>query len=288
MRVSARGHTFRVRVGGPVGGEPVLLLHGFPQHSGMWRAVSRPLHAAGFRTIAPDQRGYSPGARPTGTDRYRISECVADAAALLTALGLESAHVAGHDWGAIVGWFLAAHHPDRVRTLTAASVPHPAAFADALTRNLDQWLRSSYVALFRQRYLAERLLLAFDAALLRHQCTASGLPAAAVGGYVDRLTEPGALTAALAWYRAMSLAEFRALEPVGCPTTFVWSDQDRAIGRHAAERCGEHVTGPYRHVELPGVSHWIADVAPAALASAIIDRATVLTPPELAPDVHRG
>ena len=288
MRVSARGYTFRVKVGGPVGGEPVLLLHGFPQHSGMWRAVSRPLHAAGFRTIAPDQRGYSPGARPTDTDSYRITECVADGAAMLTALGLESAHVVGHDWGAIVAWFLAAHHPDRVRSLTAASVPHPAALAEAVARKLDQRMKSSYVALLRRRRLAARLLLGFDAALLRFQCTASGLPAAAVDDYVRPLTEPGALAAALAWYRAMSLAEFRALEPVGCPTTFVWSDQDRAIGRYAAERCGEHVTGPYCHVELPGVSHWIADVAPDALAGAIIDRATVLTPPDPIPHVHHA
>jgi pimeloyl-ACP methyl ester carboxylesterase len=206
-----------------------------------------------------------------------MTECVADAVAILDALGLDSVHLVGHDWGAIVGWFLAARHADRVRTLTAASVPHPAAFAEALSRNLDQRLKSSYVALFRQRHIAERLLLAGDAALLRFQCTASGLPASTVDNYIDPLTKPGALTAALAWYRAMSLAEFRTLEQVDCPTTYVWSDRDRAIGRYAAQRCGEHVVGPYRYVQLPRVSHWIADVAPDSLAEAIIDRAMPLT-----------
>ena len=261
----------------------MLLLHGFPQHSGMWQQVSRPLHAAGFRTIAPDQRGYSAGARPADVRSYRMAECVADAVAMLDELGLDSVHVVGHDWGAIVGWFLAARYPDRIRTLTAISVPHPAAFAEALNHGLDQRLKSSYVALFRRRHIAERLLLAGDAALLRFQCTASGLPASVVDDYVDPLTEPGALTAALSWYRAMSLAEFRTLEPVGCPTTYVWSDRDRAIGRYAAQRCGAHVAGPYRYIELPRVSHWIADVAPESLANAIIDRATVLALPDPPP-----
>ena len=272
MRVSARGLDFEVRVRGPVGGEPVLLLHGFPQHSGCWRAVADRLHAAGLRTIAPDQRGYSPGARPADVRAYRVEECADDAVAILDALGLESAHVVGHDWGATAAWFAAARHPERVRTLTAVSVPHPAAFAEALAESTDQRLKSAYITLFRRRGLAERLLLAFGAAPLRFQCTATGLPAAAVDAYVDPLTEPGALTGALNWYRATPPAGLGALGPVDCPTTFVWSDRDVACDRRGAELTEHYVDAAYELVVLEGVSHWIPTQAPEALTEAIIKR----------------
>ena len=133
MTVTARGLEFEVRVGGPAGGQPVLLLHGFPQHGGMWDAVVPALHQAGLRTYAPDQRGYSAGARPSDVDTYRMTEFVADAVALLDALDLGRVHVVGHDWGSIVAWHLAGEHADRVRTLTAVSVPHGADSRSAST-----------------------------------------------------------------------------------------------------------------------------------------------------------
>src|SRR6185312_6822929 len=119
--------TFDVRVGGPIDGAAVMLLHGFPENASMWSGVEPALHAAGLRTIAPDQRGYSPGARPDGVEAYSMHRLVADALGLLDAYGLARVHVVGHDWGAAVGWNLAGRHPDRVATLTAISVPHPAA-----------------------------------------------------------------------------------------------------------------------------------------------------------------
>lgn len=271
MRVEARGLTFEVRTGGPEGGEPVLLLHGFPQHGGEWDEVVSALHAAGLRTYAPDQRGYSPGARPAEVAAYRIPELVADAVALLDALGVEAAHVIGHDWGAAVAWRLAAHHPDRVRTLTAVSVPHPAAMSYALGNDRRQQARSSYMLLFRRAGLAEKVLLAFDAAVLRRMLAPVG-DAGRVARYAEPLREPGALTGALNWYRAMSRADLAQTGPVAVPTTFVWSDKDVAIGRTAAEACAGHVSGPYRFVVLPGVTHWIPDEAPAPLAEAILAR----------------
>ncbi|GAB3860330.1 hypothetical protein GCM10029963_63080 [Micromonospora andamanensis] len=128
----------------------MLLLHGFPQHSGEWDGVLPALHTAGLRSYALNQRGYSPQARPAEVEAYRLGELVADAAAVLDALGVPAAHVVGHDWGAVVGWALAATHPDRVRTLTAVSVPHPAAMAYALTHDPQQKARSAYMLLFRQ------------------------------------------------------------------------------------------------------------------------------------------
>jgi pimeloyl-ACP methyl ester carboxylesterase len=272
MRVDARGLTFEVRTGGPEGGVPVLLLHGFPQHGGEWDDVVPALHAAGLRTYALDQRGYAPGARPTAVEAYRIPELVADAAAVLDVLGVASAHVVGHDWGSIVAWGLAAVHPERVRTLTAVSVPHPAAMGHALATDPRQKARSSYIALFRKPGKAEKVLLALNAAALRKLLGGVG-DAARVARYADPMREPGALTAALNWYRAMSGADMKAVGPVAVPTTFVWSDRDIAIGRTAAEACASHVTGDYRFVELAGVTHWIPDEAPGPLAEAILARA---------------
>ncbi|RKN19102.1 alpha/beta hydrolase [Micromonospora musae] len=271
MRIDARGLEFVVRAGGPEGGEPVLLLHGFPQHGGEFDEVVPALHDAGLRTYAPDQRGYSPGARPTDVEAYQLPELVADAAALLDALGVEAAHLVGHDWGAAVAWALAAAHPERVRTLTAVSVPHPAAMAHALAHDPKQKARSSYMALFRQAGTAEKMLLGMRAAGLRRVLSGVG-DSARVAAYAEPMREPGALTGALNWYRAMSGAALGAVGPVTVPTTYVWSDGDTAIGRGAAEECARHVTGDYRFVELPGVSHWIPDEAPAPLAEVILAR----------------
>ncbi|SCG63779.1 alpha/beta fold hydrolase [Micromonospora halophytica] len=271
MRVEARGLTFEVRTGGPEGGEPVLLLHGFPQHGGEWDEVTPALHAAGLRTYALDQRGYSPGARPAEVSAYRMPELVADAVAVLDALGVDAAHVVGHDWGAAVGWGLAAGHPERVRTLTAVSVPHPAAFGYALARDRKQKARSSYMMLFRQRGTAEKVLLAGRATVLRRMISGLG-DAGQVARYAEPMRQPGALTAALNWYRAMSSSDLGRIGTVTVPTTYVWSDKDFAIGRTAAEACARHVAGEYRFVELSGVTHWIPDRAPGPLAEAILAR----------------
>jgi pimeloyl-ACP methyl ester carboxylesterase len=270
MAITVRGLTFEVTTGGPQDGEPVLLLHGFPQHSAEWAGVVPALHAAGLRTYALDQRGYSPGARPADVSAYRLTELVADAVAVLDALGVDAVHLVGHDWGSAVAWTVAARHPDRVRTLTAVSVPHPAALGYALATDPDQQSRSAYFALFRQIGKAEQVLLADDAAALRAMLAAVGEDR--VDGYLDRMLRPGALTAALNWYRAMSAREFAEVGPVSVPTTFVWSDGDIAVGRTAAESCAGQVTGDYRLVTLTGVTHWIPDQAPEALAEAVLAR----------------
>ncbi|MBO4208141.1 alpha/beta fold hydrolase [Micromonospora echinofusca] len=271
MQIDARGLTFEVRTGGPVDGPPVLLLHGFPQHAGEWDDVVPALHAAGLRTYAPDQRGYSPGARPDDVAAYRMAECVADAVALLDELGVPAAHVVGHDWGAIVAWHLAARHPDRVRTLTAVSVPHPAAMGYALTHDRRQKFRSAYFKLFQQPGTAEKVLLGLDGAVLRRLLRGVG-DADRVARYAEPMRRPGALTGALNWYRAMSRRDMVGMGPVTVPTTFVWSDRDVAIGRTAAEACAAQVAGEYRFVALSGVTHWIPDEAPGQLAEAILAR----------------
>jgi pimeloyl-ACP methyl ester carboxylesterase len=273
MQVDVGDLTFDVRVDGPADGPPVLLLHGFPETSLSWAAVMPLLAAAGLRIYAPDQLGYSPGARPDEVDAYALPNLAQVTADLMTALELPTAHVVGHDWGANVAWTLGAWHPDRVQTLTAVSVPHPAAYTAAFRADPEQKERSAYIRLFWQQGKAEEVLLADGARRLRRMLGAeadTGIPAEAVDEYVAVLSAPGALTAALNWYRAMSSGS--RVDPVAVPTTYVWSDGDVAIGRTAAEACGDFVTGDYRFVELPGVSHWIPEQAPRQLAGAILDR----------------
>jgi pimeloyl-ACP methyl ester carboxylesterase len=260
QQFSRAGLTFDVRDGGPPDGEPVVLLHGFPQDSSAFDRMAPLLHDAGLRTLAPDQRGYSPGARPRGRSAYRMREVVDDVLALLDAAGLGSAHVVGHDWGGLVGWALGAWHPERVRTLTALSVPHPAALGRAVLTS-DQGLRSTYVAAFQVPVLPERLLLARDGELLRRLLESSGVPGDAAARYVARMREPGALSAALAWYRAIPLAVRDTVGRVTVPTLHVWSTGDVALGRAATERTRDHVDAPYRLEVLEGVPHWIPELA---------------------------
>jgi pimeloyl-ACP methyl ester carboxylesterase len=274
LRTDVGDLTFDVRVDGPEDGRPVLLLHGFPQTSASWGSVSPLLAQAGLRTYAPDQLGYSPGARPDEVAAYAAQNLAQVTADLMTALEIPVADVVGHDWGANVAWTLAAWHSDRVRSLTAVSVPHPAAYTVAYRADPEQKERSGYIRLFWQAGKAEEVLLEDDARRLRRMLAgaeqATGVPAESIDEYVAVLSAPGALTAALNWYRAMS-SDTR-VDPVEVPTTYVWSDGDAAIGRTAAEACANYVTGDYRFVELPGITHWIPEQAPEQLARAILDR----------------
>jgi pimeloyl-ACP methyl ester carboxylesterase len=251
---------FDVHDSGPADGQPVVLLHGFPQDARAFDRLTPALHSAGLRTLAPDQRGYSPGARPAGRSAYTLREVVDDVLALLDAAGLESAHLVGHDWGGIVAWALAARHPWRVRTLTALSVPHPAAMSQVMLHS-DQALRSSYIGFFQVPAVPERLLLAGRGAVLRRMLRQGGLPDDLVEAYVTRLREPGALTAALNWYRALPLGSRPRVGAVRVPTLHVWGDGDAFLGRAAIEASSEFVAAPYRLEVLEGVNHWIPELA---------------------------
>ena len=249
---------------GPPDGPPVVLLHGFPQTSWSWRGVWPALADAGFRVVAPDLRGYSPDARPTGVDAYRMEHLVADVVAVLDHVG-GSAHLVGHDWGAAIAWHVAGRHADRVRTLTAVSVPHPLAFAHALRTDPDQRARSQYMRDWRSPETEQALL---DGGL---EQVFGGIPAVDGERYLAVLRQPGALTAALGYYRAQSVRDLEGLGPVTAPTLHVWSDQDPALGPTAAHATGDHVAGPYRFEVLQGVSHWVPEQAPDRLSALLLE-----------------
>ncbi|AGZ39900.1 alpha/beta fold hydrolase [Actinoplanes friuliensis] len=268
MQIQARGLTFDVHEGGPADGPPVLLLHGFPQDHREFDLILPRLHAAGLRTYALDQRGYSRGARPAAVADYRLDEPTADAIAVLDALGVEKAHVVGHDWGAQVGWLLADKHPGRVSTLTAISVPHPRGLGVALRNQPSQKLRFAYMGVFRSR-VAERLLLAGNETVLRQMLRPLG---ARAGQYAVAMREPGRLTGALNWYRALTGHQLGTVGKITVPTTYVWSDGDPVVGRPAALATATWVTADYRFVTLRGIGHWVPEEAPQALADVTLAR----------------
>jgi len=271
---SRDGMRFEVVDEGPVDAETVVLLHGFPQSARSWAGVSRPLLAAGYRVIAPEQRGYTPRARPRSRRAYRLGELVADVVALIDAAGAERVHLVGHDWGGGVAWMVAATRPERLHTLTAVSAPHPRAVVGAMLTS-RQLLQAWHVGFFQVPWLPEAAIRSRDGrwavALLKH----SGLDDQRARAYADRLVDdPGALAGALRWYRAMPLdvSAGRRTGAVTVPTTYVWSTDDIAIGRRAAELTGRWVTGPFEFKVLDGVSHWIPEQAPDELAASILDR----------------
>nr|WP_040526120.1 alpha/beta hydrolase [Gordonia paraffinivorans] len=267
-QVTVDGLTFDVRISGPERGPWVLLLHGFPVNGTCYDAVLPRLHESGLRTVVLDQRGYSPGARPPGVEDYHLDHLVSDAIGVLDELGIAYAILVGHDWGGILAWHLAGKYPDRFTGLVVASTGHPSAMRDALAAS-DQRERSSYIKDFIAEGAEERLL-ADDGAVLRK--------AGVTAEELAPLREPGALTAALNWYRANFAGDIKATmacPPVEIPTTLVWSDSDPALGREQAEASGRYAYSDFRFCVLSGVDHWIPQKAPAALASEIALRSTI-------------
>jgi pimeloyl-ACP methyl ester carboxylesterase len=267
LRLTVGELVFDAVQAGPDDGRLVLLLHGFPQTSWSWRRVWPSLAAQGYRVVAVDQRGYSPDASPDDAEQYTTAHLVGDVLGFLDALGADRADVVGHDWGAAVAWQLAAHHPGRVRTLTAVSVPHPKAFQEALTSDPDQQKRSAYMRAFASAGF-ENVLLAEGAARLRGLF--QGSRGVDVDHVVERLGEPRTLRRALNWYTASTPA-LPSLPAITSPTLHVWSDGDLALGETATLATARYVDGPYRLEVLPGVSHWIPEDAPDELSGLLLD-----------------
>jgi pimeloyl-ACP methyl ester carboxylesterase len=253
---------------GPENGEVIVALHGFPQLSTCWDAVMPALTGAGYRVLAPDQRGYSPGARPARAKNYQLDRLGGDVLALADAADADRVHLLGHDWGGAVAWYLASRRPDRVRSLSVVSTPHPRALRKALRGR--QLLKSWYMPLVQLPWVPELALRSRDAALTRRLLGRSGLPAIRQAEAAALLVEPGAATATLNWYRAMRIRHAPGPGHVAVPTLYVWGDRDVALGRTAANFTADWVTGPYRFEVLAGASHWIPDQRPDQLANLVL------------------
>ena len=270
--VPANGFVFQVHRWGPADARPVLLLHGWPQDASAWDAVAPLLATGGYQVFAPDQRGYAPTAQPKAVGDYAMAHLVGDVLGLLGALGHERVDLVGHDWGGAVAWCVAGMHPERVRTLSVASTPHPLALGAAIAdQGTDQAARSAYMEFFRlPEHRAEDALLTEGAGSLSALYADTGLPAARAARYLERLSDRETLTASLNWYRAMRAADYTGAREVTVPTLYVWGSDDPALGRAAAEGSAAYVTGPYRFVELEGAGHWIPETEAETFARLVL------------------
>jgi pimeloyl-ACP methyl ester carboxylesterase len=259
------GLEFDVCVDGPENAPLVLLLHGFAESFHTWDAQIAALARAGYRAVAPSQRGYSAGARPdpANTALYQFDHLVEDAMAIAAACGYpdQRFHLVGHDWGGSIAWGIADKYPGRLASLTALSRPHPNAFNRALALpDGDQKHRSRHHGAFLEPDAAS-VVLANDAEWLRVRWAANGVPANAMERHLAVLGNPAAMEAALAWYRARGAIR----TPLGAtrvPTLYIWGDADDTVGRPAAEGTRDFVSAAYTFEVLQGVGHFAADQVP--------------------------
>jgi pimeloyl-ACP methyl ester carboxylesterase len=268
MRRRIRGDGVELEVLDEGDGPAVLLVHGFPDSSHLWRHQVPALTGAGLRVVAPDMRGFGASDRPERVDDYRLSRAVADLVAVLDQLGIERARVVGHDWGAGAAWVLAALYPTRIERLVAMSVGHPAASRRTIADREKAW----YMLLFQFEGIAEELLSRDDWALFREWLRG----AADVERYVTDLARPGALTAGLSWYRAnvhpsRELEQRRELPPVEAPTLGLWSTGDAYLNEEPMTRSAEHVSGPWRYERIAGAGHWMQLDAPERVSRLLVE-----------------
>jgi pimeloyl-ACP methyl ester carboxylesterase len=263
---------FDVRDSGPADGPVVILLHGFPQNASCWNAVTPRLTAQGYRCLAPDQRGYSAGARPRSRLDYRTSKLVADIAALIDASGADKVHLVGHDWGAAVAWGVAGAMPERLMTVTPVSVPHPTALLKTLPIS-RQGIASWYMYFFQLPWLPEFALCARNGAMAKKALVDVGLEPEAADHYVRAMLEPGAMRGGISWYRGLPLSNFARPKRgrITVPTMYVWSDNDVALLSKAAYATQRYVSAEYRFEVMHGVSHWIPEQRPNELSDLLLD-----------------
>lgn len=273
IELSVGPYVFPARSAGPSEGQLVLLFHGFPESSWEWHDQIEALASAGYRAVAPEQRGYSSAARPEKIEDYSIDLLVGDILGMADTLGANTFHLVGHDWGAIVAWHVAASHPERLQTLTVVSVPHPTAWAEAFADpSSDQPERSAYMPEMKRLGSEDGMGVDF----LRLVFDASGLSGHDIEPHIDVLGDRDAMRAALNWYRAYDFTAM-GLPDITVPTLFVWSPEDVAIAREGAELTGDHIDAPYRFEVIEEVGHWIPELAAAEFSAMLLEHLAAYT-----------
>src|SRR5919199_463584 len=252
MRVDVNGVGIAVEVNGE--GQPVVLLHGFPDSGRLWRKQVPALTEAGFQVIVPDLRGFGASDKPEGIEHYALLALLGDVIGVLDHLGVERAHFVGHDWGAVLGWTAAALMPERVDHLVALSVGHLTSFANA---GFEQLEKSWYMLLFPFRGIAEQWLSEDGWANFR-----AWAPHPDVDAVIAELEATEGLTPALNWYRA-NLPPERFVEPapklpaVQAPTLGVWSSGDAYLTETQMTGSEKYVLGSFRYERIEGAGHWM-------------------------------
>lgn len=246
-------------------GEPVMLLHGFPDSNYVWRDVIPQLVKAGYKVIAPDQRGFGESDAPEGKEHYDMELIAKDAIDILDALDIKKAKLVAHDWGAMIGWLLAGTYPDRFENYTAISVGHAKAYAAA---GLEQKKKGWYVLFFQLEGIAEKVFMANDWAIFKK--TVNNHPE--VEHWIKDLSRPGRLSAGMDWYRANLSKLWKADFPrVSIPVFGIWSSDDVALAEDQMINSAAYVDATWQYERIENVSHWIPVDAPEVLSEMIID-----------------
>ena len=266
MRVTGDGGVeIEVFVDGPEDGAPVLFMHGWPDSHVLWRHQVKALSDAGYRTIAPDLRGFGASDKPEDVEAYKLAHTVVDMVAVLDACGVQSANVVSHDWGAVAAWGMAAFVPDRVERLVAMSVGHPKAFSEA---GFEQRMRTLYMLLFNLPVVAEQWFGTFGSQFL---ATHKDRDAVLAG-----FEEPGALTASFGWYRANAhprtiINPPPQLPPIRCPVMGIWSTRDLALTEKQMTGSQAYIEGSWRYERIEGASHWMQVDTPDEVNRLLLD-----------------
>lgn len=273
MKIKTNNLTFDCRITGKANNELVILLHGFPESSYMYLELMKDLTAQGYYCIAPNLRGYSSEARPSGKKNYTIDKLAKDVLGIANAAGQDKFHLIGHDWGSAIGWQVAHDRPDAVLSWTALSVPHTQSFFEAILNDKDQKEKSKYVKLFQLPWLPEFNIKSKDFNVLRKLWDVQSKDE--IEDYLSILKEKGAVTALLNYYRANYKLLKRAgkeniLGDINVPTLFVWGKNDIAVGPVAVKGGHKYMKGDYTFIELNG-GHWLMQSNSAETKTAIIE-----------------
>ena len=271
QQIPTNGVQLHTALSGPPDGEPVILLHGFPEAWFGWESQIQALAGAGFQVIAPDQRGYNLSAKPTGVENYRIEALVGDILGLAGTLALDQFNLAGHDWGAMVAWNLAISHPQRVKRLAVANVPHPGVFARYLRTHPSQMLKSWYAAFFQLPALPEALCRAGNWRFLV-QALPGDWNKERYNRYRTAWEQPGAITAMINWYRAsFQIGRSQgAVQPIEPETLIIWGKKDPYLSWEMAERSLDHCRDG--RLEIFGdATHWVQHDRAEEVSQLLID-----------------
>ncbi|MFZ4814058.1 MAG: alpha/beta fold hydrolase [Phototrophicaceae bacterium] len=236
--LDVNGIKLHVMQAGDRDGDPVMLLHGFPEFWYGWHNQITPLAEAGYRVIIPDQRGYNLSSKPVGVEAYRIETLVSDVLGIMDSLGYDKVRLVGHDWGAVVAWFVALLHPERLEQLAIANVPHPLIFSQTLRRDVRQMFRSVYGGIFQIPLLPEQALQMGDYATLTNLLkSVPSLQERELRVYQQAWSQDKALTGMLNWYRAYVQypPKLNGNQRVTVPTLMLWGMNDPALISEMAE-----------------------------------------------------